>query len=71
MKQKKLNHNYGYGTGIYNRDSVVKKLKLKNVNALKIYIEELFTSQLLNATIENGIVKMDSFPEVKLSIRQA
>ena len=37
MENKILNHDYGYGEGKQN----IKKLKLKNINELKMYIKDV------------------------------
>lgn len=68
MNNNLLNHDFGYGNSTIFKDSEIKKLKLENINDLKLYIEDLLVSQLIETTIINGIVKSHTFPDVQLTI---
>jgi len=48
--------------------SPIKKLKIEDINDLKLYIEDLLVSQLIDATIINGILKSRAFPDVQITI---
>ncbi len=49
-------HNFNYGTGVNNNDSVINKLKLRTKQDLTDYIEDLLYSTLSNVKIKNNIV---------------
>ncbi len=68
MNNNVLNHDFGYGNSTIFKDSDIKKLKIENINDLKLYIEDLLVSQLIDATIINGILKSRAFPDVQITI---
>ena len=68
MNNNVLNHDFGYGNSTIFKDSDIKKIKIENINDLKLYIEDLLVSQLIDATIINGILKSRAFPDVQITI---
>ncbi len=68
MNNNVLNHDFGYGNSTIFKDSDIKKLKIEDINDLKLYIEDLLVSQLIDATIINGILKSRAFPDVQITI---
>ncbi len=68
MKKNVLNHDFNYGTSTDNNDSKIKKLTLKNINDVKLYVEDLISSQMFNTKIKNNIISKDGFKNIKLII---
>jgi len=68
MNNNVLNHDFCYGNSTIFKDSDIKKLKIEDINDLKLYIEDLLVSQLIDATIINGILKSRAFPDVQITI---
>lgn len=64
-----LEHNFGYGQSIDDKDSVINKLNLKNIFDLKTYIKYVIEEQFINVKVENNLVaKIPNEPKTKIVI---
>ena len=70
MDKYVINHDFGYGTSEENHfDSTIKKLELRNKKDLAIYLKDLIINQMNDTNIDNNVIKIAGYPEIKLIIK--
>ncbi len=62
-------HNFNYGTGQNNKDSVIHKLTLRNKKDLIYYIKELLKANINYIEVQNYIATNNTKLKTKIDIK--